>query len=95
MLEIRYNKETKEVTGWWGNRFGNHAVKLKNRPNEAIIKLDIPIPDKPLEAWLYDETTKSLTPNPDYVEPEPPRNYGVEIDEIKEWAKTKSFVEKK
>ena len=69
MLEIRYNKNTKELTGWWGNRFGNHEVKLKNRPDEVIIELDIPIPDKPLRAWLYDETTQALIPNLAYVEP--------------------------
>lgn len=67
MLEIRYNKNTGELTGWWGNRFGNKKAKLKNRPDEAIVMLDIPIPDKPLEAWLFDEATQVLIPNPDYV----------------------------
>ncbi len=46
MLEIRYNKTTKELTGWWGDRHGNYEVKLKNRPDEAMVLLDIPIPDK-------------------------------------------------
>lgn len=66
MVEIRYNTKTGEVTGWWGSRFGNHDVKLRNRPDEAIVGLDIPIPDKPTEAWLCDGV--KLTPNPDYVE---------------------------
>lgn len=83
MLEIRYNKTTKELTGLWGNRYGNHEVKLKNRPNEAMAMLDIPIPDKPLGDWLYDEGTKSLVPNPDYVEPEPSRDLVAEIDDLK------------
>lgn len=69
MLEIRYNKSTKVLTGWWGDRFGNHEVKLKNRPDEAMAMLAIPIPDKPLGAWLYDG--KSLVPNPSYIEPIP------------------------
>lgn len=83
MLEIRYNKNTKTLTGWWGSRFGDHKVKLKNRPDEAIAELDIPIPSKALDAWLYDEVTQSLLPNPDYVEPEPPRDLAAEIDQLK------------
>jgi len=69
MLEVRYNKITKEITGWWGNRFGNEEVKLKDRPDEEIVTLDIPVPNMPLEALLYDETTQSLIPNPDYTPP--------------------------
>ena len=120
MLEIRYNTQTKKVTGWWGNRHGNtrwvknpldfgysealvellqtkqewddvaekevtlyeiEGLKLRNRPNEVLVLLDIPIPDKPLEAWLY--TGKKLIPNPDYIEPEPPRDLLAEIDTLK------------
>ena len=81
MLEVRYNKNTKELTGWWGNRLGNHEVKLKNRPDETIVMLDIPIPDKSLDAWLFDG--EKLIPNPDYVKPEPVRDLATEIDEIK------------
>ena len=81
MLEIRYNNNTKELTGWWGNRHGNHDVKLRKRPNEKIALLDIPISDKPLEAWLCDG--KKLMPNPDYVEAEPPRDLEAEIDELR------------
>jgi len=81
MLEVRYNKKTGEVTGWWGNRHGNHEAKLKNRPNGAIVLLDIDVPDKPLEAWLYKD--KKLVANPDYVEPLPPRDLFSEVDELK------------
>lgn len=81
MLEIRYNKSTKELTGWWGNRYGNHKVKLRYRPDEAMTMLDIHIPDKPLGAWLYDG--KKLVPNPDYVELEPPRDLVAGIDNLK------------
>ena len=85
MLEVRYNKTTKKVTGWWGriSSQGNHEVKLKNRPNEAIIMLDIPVPNKELTAWLYDEATLSLVPNPAYSKPEPSRDLFAEIDELK------------
>ena len=82
MLEIRYNTITKGVTGWWGNRWGNEDVKLRDRPNEAIVMLDIPIPNKPLDAWLYDEATKSLIPNPDYTKPEPPMDYNAKVTEL-------------
>ena len=81
MLEIRYNKTTKELTGWWGNRHGNHDIKLKNRPNELMAMLNIPIPDKPLDAWL--RNGKKLIPNPNYTEPEPPRDLLAEIDDLK------------
>lgn len=85
MLEIRYNKNTKELTGWWGSRFGNHEVKLKNRPGEAMAEVDMGIPDKSLEAWLFDGTV--LIPNPTYVNPAPPRNLLAEIDELKKAVK--------
>jgi len=82
MLEIRYKKTTKELTGWWGDRHGNHEAKLKNHPNGAIVTLDIPTPNKPLGAWLFDEVTQSLVSNPDYVEPEPPRDLLAEVDKL-------------
>jgi len=81
MLEIRYNADTKELTGWWADRHGNHKVKLKNRPDEAMAEVDTPIPDKSLGAWLYDGV--KLIPNPEYKEPEPPRDLLSEIDALK------------
>ena len=60
MLEVRYNKVTKKVTGWWGDRHGNPEVKLKNRPDEVIVMVDMDLPDKPIEELLYDEATNSL-----------------------------------
>lgn len=81
MLEVRYNTETKELTGWCADpeQFGY----LKDRGNEVVVVLDIPIPDKPMEAWLFDEVTQTLIPNPDYVEPEPPRDLAQEINGLK------------
>ena len=49
--------KTKQVTGWWASRFGNYEVKLKSRPNEAIIVLNIPIREKGLGNYLYDKST--------------------------------------
>lgn len=120
MLEVRYNTQTKEVTGWWGNRHGNtrwvrnpidfgyseeeiesletrqewddelgeeitlyeiEGLKLRDRPDEVLVLLDIPIPGKRPEAWLCDG--KTLVPNPDYVEPEPLRDLQSEIDSMR------------
>ncbi len=81
MLEIRYNKTSKELTGWWDDRHGNHDVKLKNRPGEVMAMLDIPIPDKDLSAWLFDGD--KLIPNPTYAEPLSSRDLLAEIDELK------------
>ena len=80
MLEVRYHLETKQLSAWCGDekQFGNLDY---GRDNEAIVVLDIPIPSKPLDAWLFD--TDKLIPNPSYVEPEPPRNLEAEIDELK------------
>ena len=82
MLEIRYNTDDKRVTAWRGNpkRFGNLD---RDRPEGAIIVLDIPLPEKNCTAYLYDEATRALTLNPNYVEPEPPRDPLAEIDELK------------
>ena len=91
MLEVRFNLNTGEVTGWWGNRHGNRSVKLNNRPDEALAYIDISVPDKPLGAWLCDGT--KLTPNPDYVEPEPPRNLAAGVDKLIVWAKARGFTE--
>lgn len=67
MLEVRYNTKTKEVTGWCGdkNQFGN----LKKRWGvEKIAILDIPIPEKTCDAYLFDKITNALVDNPAYTE---------------------------
>ena len=81
MLEVRYDTATKALTGWWGDRHGNHDVKLKNRPDEKMALIDIPVPDKPSGAWLFDKG--KLIDNPAYVEVEPPRDLETEIDELR------------
>ena len=67
MLKVRYNKTTGKVTGWWADRFGNHEVKLKNHPDEAMAEVDIPVPSEPLAAFLFDDVAQSLVTNPAYV----------------------------
>ncbi len=88
MLEIRYNEATKVITGWW-SRFGNTDRKLQNRPDEAIVMLDIPIPDKVLKALLFDGV--KLIPNPTFVEPEPVRDDSAEIDKL--WEEVRKLKE--
>jgi len=81
MLEVRYNKDTKEVTGWCGDpkEFGN----LKKRGGvEEVVLLDIPIPNNLCIAYLYDEATRTLKDNPDYVQATI-RNPLAEIDDLK------------
>lgn len=82
MLELRYNNLSKAVTGWCGDekQFGN-----LERDGHTVVKLDIPIPDKPAPAWLCDG--KKLIPNPDYTEPEPPRDLAAELDVLKDKVK--------
>lgn len=70
MLEVRYNTETGEVTGWCGDEedFGNLQPRWGI---EAIAVLDIPIPDKPLDAYLISnpDTIIELVANPAYTPP--------------------------
>jgi|TARA_Y100000310_G_C20576788_1_gene760841 hypothetical protein len=81
MLEIRYNKDTKVLTAWCAdaNRFGNLD---RGREAEVVKVLDRGLPDKPMQTWLYDTDKKKLIANPDYIEPEPPRDLKTEIDDL-------------
>jgi len=60
MLEVRYNKSTKFVTGWWGSRLGNHTKKLKSRPDEELVVIDVGIPGNVLDNWFYDKANKQI-----------------------------------
>jgi hypothetical protein len=81
MLEVRYNKTSKRLSGWCGDdkQFGH----FKDRGDEEIVVIDIPIPDKPLDAWLFDEATQDLIANPDYIAPLPKRDLAAEMDYLK------------
>lgn len=80
MLEVRYIKETGQLTGWCGDskQFRNLD---RGRDTEAIIILGMPIPEKGLNAYLLDKVNKALVANPDYVEPVD-RNPLAEIDKL-------------
>lgn len=81
MLEVKYIIETGEITAWAGSpeHTGGH---YEPGEGEAVAVLDIPNPEKPSFAYLYDEATESLIDNPDYVEPELARDPLAEIDKI-------------
>lgn len=83
MIEIRYIIETGQITGMWsGSKLGKQDIKLENKPNQAIVALDIPTPEKPSAAYLHDEATLSLIPNPDYVEPEPVEDLATRVSNL-------------
>lgn len=71
MLEVKYIKTTGIITAWAGSpeHEGGH---YEPESGEAVAVLDIPNPEKPSGAYLYNEATQTLMDNPDYVEPEPP-----------------------
>ncbi|MBA7579994.1 hypothetical protein ES708_21880 [subsurface metagenome] len=70
MLEVKYIQKTGIITAWAGSpeHIGGH---FEPEAGEAVAVLDIPNPEKPSSAYLYDEATQTLIPNLDYVEPEP------------------------
>lgn len=77
MLEVRYLKDTGELTGWCGDveQFG----KLdRGRDTEDVVTLTEDVPAGPLAAFKYDGD--KLATNPDYVPPEPARNLAAEIN---------------
>lgn len=80
MLEVTYITETKKLIAWNGDPAQFRGIARKG---ETVVVLDIPVPDKPIDAWLFDRATQSLIPNPDYVEPEPARDLAKEIDGLK------------
>jgi len=82
MLEVRYNINTSEVTGWCGDEaeFGNLQARWGV---EAVVVLDISVPDKPLDAYLFNTANKTLMENPSFIEPPPTRDLFAEIDDLK------------
>ncbi len=66
MLQIRYNKITGTVTGWWTDRPGNTEGKLKNRPQEVLVDLDMEAPKISLDTdnFTYDTNQKTLVHKP-------------------------------
>lgn len=87
MLEIRYNTDTKRVSGWCGDE--KEIGLLGNRAGEEITIIDMGVPSGPLAAYLYDPIGKSLIDNPDFVGPEPPRSTYISAIEAIDIAKAR------
>lgn len=83
MLEVFYETETKIVTAWRsGGRIG--IRELRKGESKCLLDIEPPsIEGAGCRDYLYDEATQSLIDNPDYVEPEPPRDLFAEIDKLK------------
>lgn len=81
MLEVKYDTETRLLRGWCADetRFGG----LNPDEEQAVVMLDIPIPEKDPFAYLVKSDLSGLEPNPDYEEPEPPRGLAAEVDDLK------------
>lgn len=80
MLKIRYNIKTGMLSGWLDKDFD----ALQAREGEDTALLDIPMPeadDYEYYAYKGKELVSSGKQPP--VPPEPVRDYGAEIDEIK------------
>jgi len=82
MIEIRYIKDTGEITGLCEDveQFGHLDRK---RDTEAITILDTPIPDKPIYAFLLNAKKNILEVNPNYVELSKPVDLAAELAELK------------
>lgn len=81
MLEIKYLEATGILIAWAGSpeHEGGH---LEAQSGEQIAVIDCPVPEKPPSAWLYDESTQSLIPNPDYIEPYDPNPDRIRLQEL-------------
>ena len=89
MLAITYKNNSKVLTGWTGDEQTFDDIKYP--ADEAVAILDIPIPVKSANAWLFDEITKTLIAKPAYIEPLLARDLAKEIDGLK--AEIKSLKE--
>lgn len=79
MLKIRYENLTGQITGWRGDL----TRAMDKRTGQKIVELDVSVPSKPMETLLFDNVNKKLIPNPNYIEPIPPRDALAEIDELR------------
>ena len=82
MLEVLYETETKEVRGWCADpkQFNNFSPKLEQDITILPINLEDILESD--DYWV-DLPNQTLLPNPDYEPPKPPRNLGMELDELK------------
>lgn len=79
MLEIVYDKDTKEVRAWCADskEFGNFRPK----EGQEVVIWDIPIPSFESQEYKVDVTSRTVIDgNPDYVAPISPRDLATDID---------------
>lgn len=80
MLEIIYDKLTKQIKAWNSDTKSLNSYKLKE--DESRVILDIDPPNLQTDWYIFDEVKQSISGNPDYIFT-PPRDPFAEIDDIK------------
>ncbi len=80
MLEVLYDKATKEVRGWCADptQFGNFPTGK----GKTVVILDCDIPAVESDVYTVDLVAQEVVGNPDYV-PVTPRDLNAEIDELR------------
>ncbi len=80
MLEVLYDKATKEVRGWCADptEFGN----FPSRKGQTVVILDCDIPTIESDVYTVDLVVQKVVGNPDYV-PIAPRDLYAEMDELR------------
>ncbi len=80
MLEVLYDKATKEVRGWCGDssEFGNFPPGK----GKAVVILDCDIPTIESDVYTVDLVAQKVVGNPDYA-PVVRRDLYAEIDELR------------
>lgn len=68
MLEVRYEKVSKKVTGWCGDK--TQMGKLdRGRPEETVTVIDAPVPPENCSNYTFNEATQELEKIPEEIEP--------------------------
>ncbi len=80
MLEVLYDKDTKEVRGWCADskQFGNFTAKK----GQEVVILDCGPPTVESNVYTVDLAAQTILGNPDYMAPVP-RNLEAEMDELR------------
>jgi len=80
MLEVLYDKVTKEVRGWCADpaEFGNFTAKK----GQTVVVLDCGIPTIESDVYTVDLVAREVVGNPDYVAVVP-RDLYAEIDQLR------------
>jgi len=83
MLEVFYETETKIITAWRSeSRIGIRQIRDGER--RILLAINPPFDEgAATRDYLYDVSTQELNLNPAFTLPEPPRDLGKEIDDLK------------